>query len=518
MNITILWIDDEVDLLKPHILFLEGKGYTMHTCTNGPDALEMIRKGSYDLVFLDENMPGIDGLETLKLIKGIRPMLPVVMITKSEEEDIMHKAIGSNIADYLIKPVNPNQVLLSIKKVVHHRQIVSEQSTADYRSEFQKISSLLTEAKCIEDWVNIYRKLVGWEIDLQQSSDESVREILSYQMNEANNDFCKFISQNYLRWFDPKTPQTDRPLMSHQLLRSKVFPHVSNGDKVAFMLIDNLRYDHWRAQAPLISQLFKVEEDDIYCSILPTSTQYARNAIFSGLMPSEIEKVSPDFWLNDEDEGGKNQFEEEFLRRQMQRLGISSDVYFNKLVGHDTGKQMLSNVHKFDSCRFAVLVYNFVDVISHARTSSDLMRELAEDESAYRSLIRSWFEHSDLLELLKELAKRKFKVIISSDHGTVRVNNPIKIVGDRNTSTNLRYKTGKALAYDPKDVFEIKKPELAFLPRTNLSSSYVFARNRDFLVYPNSYNQNVKYYRNTFQHGGISMEEMLVPIVTLSPM
>ncbi|MDR2938394.1 MAG: response regulator, partial [Prevotellaceae bacterium] len=448
MNVTILWIDDEVDLLKSHIIFLEAKGYTVHTASNGQDGVSMIEKGGYDLVFLDENMPGMNGFDTLKRIKELRPMLPVVMITKSEEEDIMHKAIGAHIADYLVKPVNPNQVLLSIKKVVHHRQIVSEQSTANYRVEFGEISSLLASAKNMEDWVNIYRKLVGWEINLQQSSDASVREILSYQMNEANNAFCKFISQNYLRWFDQKTPQNEKPLMSHQLMRSKVFPHVKDNEKVAFLLIDNLRFDHWRVLAPTISQLFKIESDELYCSILPTATQYARNAIFSGLMPSEIEKVSPDFWLNDEEEGGKNQFEEEFLRRQMQRLGVASDFCFKKIVGHDTGKQMLSEISKLDTCSFAVIVYNFVDVISHARTSSEIVRELADDESAYRSLTRSWFEHSDLLELLKELAERKFKVIISTDHGTVRVNNPVKIVGDRNTSTNLRYKTGKALAYD----------------------------------------------------------------------
>lgn len=517
MNTHILWIDDEVDMLRPHIIFLENKGYTLHTTTNGQDALELIQSGSFDLVFLDENMPGINGIETLKLIKEMRPMLPVIMITKSEEEDIMHKAIGSQIADYLIKPVNPNQVLLSIKKVIHHKQIISDQSTADYRSEFGKISQLLTQAGTIDDWTAIYRKLVGWDINLRQSGDESVREILTYQLNEVNNEFCKFISQRYLSWFSASTSPDERPLMSHQLLRTKVFPHLAADAKVAFLLIDNLRYDHWRMIAPIVQEFFKIEEDEMYCSILPTATQYARNAIFAGLMPSEIEKLTPEFWLNDEEEGGKNQYEEEFLRRQMQRSGITVPLYFRKMVGMDGGRQMLGELNKLDACSFAALVYNFVDMLSHARTSTEIVRELAEDEAAYRSLMRSWFEHSDLLELLKELAARKFKVIISSDHGTVRVSNPVKIIGDRNTSTNLRYKTGKALTYDAKSVFEVKKPELAYLPRTNLSSSYVFARNRDFLVYPNSYGQHVKYYRNTFQHGGISMEEMLIPVVTLTP-
>lgn len=517
MNIHILWIDDEVDMLRPHIIFLENKGYTLHTATNGQDALELIQTKAFDLIFLDENMPGINGMETLKFIKEIRPMLPVVMITKSEEEDIMHKAIGSQIADYLIKPVNPNQVLMSIKKVIHHKQIISDQSTADYRLEFGKIAQQLGEAKTIDDWTSIYRKLVGWDINLHQSGDESVREILTCQLNEVNNEFCKFISQRYLSWFSGATPPEARPLMSHQLMRTKVFPHLSGSNKVAFLLIDNLRYDHWRMIAPIVQEFFKIEEDEIYCSILPTATQYARNAIFAGLMPSEIEKILPDCWLNDEEEGGKNQHEEEFLRKQMQRFGVSVPLYFRKMVGLDGGRQMLGELSKLNECRFAALVYNFVDMLSHARTSTEIVRELAEDEAAYRSLMRSWFEHSDLLELIKELAARKFKVILSSDHGTVRVSNPIKIIGDRNTSTNLRYKTGKALTYDAKNIFEVKKPELAYLPRTNLSSSYVFARTRDFFVYPNSYGYHVKYYRNTFQHGGISMEEMLVPVITLAP-
>ncbi|MDR1343037.1 MAG: response regulator [Prevotellaceae bacterium] len=517
MNIHILWIDDEVDMLRPHIIFLESKGYTLHTATNGQDALELIQSSNFDLVFLDENMPGINGIETLKLIKELRPVLPVVMITKSEEEDVMNKAIGSKIADYLIKPVNPNQVLMSIKKVIHHKQILSDQSTADYRVEFGKIALQLNEANAISSWTAIYRKLVGWDIDLCQSDDEGVREILTYQLNEVNNEFCKFISQHYLGWFAGDKPSEERPLMSHQLLRSKVFPHLADDAKVSFLLIDNLRYDHWRMIAPIVQEFFKIEEDEMYCSILPTATQYARNAIFAGLMPSEIEKLTPDCWLNDEDDGGKNQYEEELLRKQMQRSGINIPLFFRKMVGLDSGRQMLNEVDKLDACSFAVLVYNFVDILSHARTSTEIVRELAEDEPAYRSLMRSWFEHSDLLELLKELAARKFKVILSSDHGTVRVNNPVKIVGDRNTSTNLRYKTGKSLTYDAKSVFEVRKPELAHLPRANLSSSYVFARNRDFLVYPNSYNYHVKYYRDTFQHGGISMEEMLVPVITLAP-
>ncbi|MGL4956652.1 MAG: response regulator [Bacteroidales bacterium] len=517
MNTNIIWVDDEIDLLKAHILFLQSKGYTLHTASNGQDALEMIKNTNFDLLFLDENMPGINGLETIKYIKELRPNLPVVMITKNEEEDIMHRAIGAQIADYLIKPVHPNQILLSIKKVLHHREIISAQSTSDYRESFRQISEQLTQAKSINDFCDLYRKLIMWEIDLQQSNDQAVREILSYQMSDANKEFCKFISQNYLKWFDKNSQETP-PLMSHTILREKVFPHIANTPKTLFLLIDNLRYDQWRSIAPEIQQHFKIDSEELYCSILPTTTQYARNAIFAGLMPSEIERLTPDYWLNDEEEGGKNQYEEEFLTRQMQRLGINKELYFYKIINPTDSKQVCQDLSKLNSDTFACLVYNFVDMISHTRTSHDIMRVLTENNSAYRSLTKSWFQYSDLLDILKELSQLGYNVILSTDHGTTRIHEDIKIQGDKNTSPNLRYKTGRILSYNPKDVFEIKNPKDAFLPSTNLSSSYVFARNADFFVYPNNYHEHVKYFRNTFQHGGISLEEMLIPIIKLSPL
>ena len=511
----ILWVDDEIDLLKPHILFLQGKGYDVVTSNNGYDAIDLASSQPFDLIILDEMMPGLTGLETLPRIKELRPMTPVIMVTKSEEENIMDKAVGSKIADYLIKPVNPNQVLLSIKKNVHSQQLVTEQTTADYRSEFGLIASSFASARTFADWVQIYKKLVGWEVELTESTDPGVREILSYQKNEANNEFAKFVRANYLSWFSDR--DADAPVLSHQLVRSKVFPIVDASAKTTLFLIDNFRLDQWRMIRPVLHGLFDVEQEDFYCSILPTATQYARNAIFAGLTPLAIDKIMPDLWLNDNEHGGKNQHEEDFLRRQMQSQGKSYKLFFDKIVKTDSGKRLIENFDRVAAADFSVIVYNFLDILSHARTETQIIRDLAEDEAAFRSLTRSWLEHSDLLELMRLVADRGHTVIVTSDHGTIQVDRPVRVQGDRETSSNLRYKTGRNLGFNPKEVFAITKPEQAHLPKSNITSTYIFAYNRDFFVYPNDTNRFVRYYNDTFQHGGISMEEMIIPFIVMKP-
>ncbi len=511
----ILWVDDEIELLKPHIFFLKGKGYDVETCNNGYDAIEMVQSHLFDLIILDEMMPGMTGLETLPKIKEIRPTTPVIMVTKSEEENIMDKAVGSKIADYLIKPVNPNQVLLSIKKNVHQQQLVTEQTTADYRAEFGRISTSFADARTFADWSAIYKKLVNWEIELTDSNDDSIREILAYQKDEANNEYAKFVRKNYLDWINRK--DADTPVMSHTLMRSNIFPEADRNRKTTLLLIDNFRYDQWRSINALLHNWFDIATEEFYCSILPTATQYARNAIFAGLMPLAIDKLMPDLWLNDNEEGGKNQYEEDFLRRQLQTNGKSYRMTFDKLIRPEAGRKLIDNISKVYDADFSVIVYNFLDILSHARTETEIIRELTEDEAAFRSLTRSWFEHSDLFTILKMLSERGHTVIITSDHGTIRVDNPVKIIGDRETSTNLRYKTGRNLNYNAKEMFVINKPQEAQLPQSNITSTYVFAYNRDFFVYPNNSNQFVRYYKNTFQHGGISMEEMMVPYIVLKP-
>ncbi|MBP3455541.1 MAG: bifunctional response regulator/alkaline phosphatase family protein [Alistipes sp.] len=513
--IRILWVDDEIELLKPHVMFLAAKGYEVETCNNGYDAVEMVTATAYDLIILDEMMPGMTGLETLPLIKDIRPSTPVIMVTKSEEENIMDKAIGSKIADYIIKPVNPNQVLLSIKKNLHSQQLVTEQTTADYRAEFGRIAAQQQMASTFQDWCNLYRRITGWEIELSESTDQSIKEVLTFQKNEANQEFCKFVRRNYYDWINRRTDNI--PVMSHTLMRQRILPEVEASGKTTLLLIDNMRYDQWRSISPLLRGLYDVAVDDFYCAILPTATQYARNAIFAGLMPLSIDRIMPDRWLNDNEDGGKNQYEEEFLRRLLSQAGKSFKTTFDKLVRPEAGRRLIENIRHVYDADFSVIVYNFLDILSHARTETDVIRELTDDEAAFRSLTRSWFEHSELFTLLKLLSENGHTVIITSDHGTIRVDNPVRVTGDRETSPNLRYKTGRNLDYNSREVYEVLRPEDIQLPSSSLTSSYIFAYNRDFLVYNNDANRYIRYYRNTFQHGGISMEEMIVPYVVLKP-
>ncbi len=514
-DIKILWIDDEIDLLKPHILFLERKNFIVETVNNGYDAIDIVKEKHFDIIFLDENMPGLSGLQTLTQIKNIASGTPVVMITKSEEETIMEEAIGSKISDYLIKPVNPNQILLSIKKNIDHKRLITQKTSSEYQAEFSKIGNLIHESVSYDDWINIYKKLVYWELELEKLSGSEFEEIIKMQKSEANNVFSKFIKNNYFSWFDPNN--NDKPLLSPNLFKNRIFPIMEKGNKVLVLLIDNLRYDQWQILKPKIEELFIVENDELYYSILPTATQYARNSIFAGLMPSEIEKLYPEYWLNDEDEGGKNLYEEELIKKQISRFGLKYSVFYDKISNLKSGKKLVENVNNIYNYQLSVIVYNFVDMLSHARTEMEMIKELAGDESAYRSLTLSWFEHSSLFELLKEISNTDLKVIITTDHGTIRVKNPVKVIGDKNTNSNLRYKLGKNLNYKTKDVFECKDPSKAYLPRPHVSSSYIFACENNFFAYPNNFNYYVNYYKDTFQHGGVSLEEMIIPFIVMNP-
>ena len=515
MEKTILWADDEMDLLKAHLHFLKEKGYHVITATNGSDALDIIKTKDVDLVLLDENMPGFSGLETLTKIKQIKPDLPVVMITKSEEESIMEDAIGSKISDYLLKPVNPKQILLSIKKNLDNKRLISEKTTTNYQQEFRQLGMTLGENLNVEQWKELYQKLIFWELELEKSQDESMFEILTMQKNEANNLFFKFIERNYINWVSGK--DIHAPVMSHTLFKNKVAPILEENESVYFVLIDNLRYDQWKTISTLTNELFKIESEEMYYSILPTATQYARNSLFAGLMPSEIEKKYPKLWVGEEDEEGKNLHEEELLVENLRRMGKNYKVSYNKITNHNAGKKLSENLSNLNGNKLNVIVYNFVDMLSHARTEMEIIRELADNEAAYRSITKSWFEHSPLYDILKELAHKKAKVIITTDHGTIHVKEPSRVVGDKNTNSNLRYKTGRSLEFIKKDVFEVKNPADAFLPKQNISSSYIFAKEDKFFAYPNNYNHYVSYYKNTFQHGGISLEEVLIPFIVLSP-
>lgn len=512
-NIHILWVDDEIDLLKPHILFLEKKDYKVTTCTNGTDAIDLVSENNFDIVFLDENMPGITGLETLSDIKQKNTNLPVVMITKSEEEYLMEEAIGSKIADYLIKPVNPNQILLSLKKNLDHSRLISEKTTSSYQQEFRKISMDLAMVNSYEEWAELYKKLVHWELELENINDTGMLEILESQKSEANSQFFKFIKKNYQHWLT----EDDKPTFSHTLFKDYIVPNLSKNQGVLWVVIDNLRYDQYRVLEPFINNYFKKEEEYSYYSILPTATQYARNAIFSGLMPSEMEKRHPNYWKNDIDEGGKNLFEADFLEEQIKRLGLNITHEYYKIVSLKSGKDLADNYNGTRQNDLTAVVYNFVDMLSHAKTEMEVIKELAGNDKAYRSLTVSWFKNSPLYDIIQKAQKLGQKLIITTDHGTINCKHPTKVIGDKNISSNLRYKTGRSLSYEDKDVYAVKNPKDIFLPSIAINSPFIFTKEDLFFAYPNNYNHFVKYYKNTYQHGGISLEEMIIPCAVYNP-
>ena len=513
MEGKILWADDEIDLLKPHILFLKGKGFEIDTINNGSDAIEMVGETHYDIIFLDENMPGLSGLETLAKIKEINQNVPIIMITKSEEEHIMEEAIGGQISDYLIKPVNPNQILLALKKNLDSKNLVSQKTTSDYQMEFREIGMRLGDRLDAQEWADIYDKLVRWEVKLEDSNDEGMKEVFMMQKKEANAQFCKYIDKNYRAWLDG---EEEGPILSHQLLSKKLMDKL-NGETVFLIVIDNLRYDQWKVLEPLITEFFNVDHEEMFYSILPTATHYARNALFAGLMPLQIEKKHPGLWLNENEEGGKNMYEKELLQANLDRHRKDVKMSYNKVVKLDYAKKLNERFNDLLKNDLNAIVYNFVDMLSHARTEMEVLKELADDEAAYRTLTLSWFKHSPLKEMLENIANKGLKVFLTTDHGTIKVDNPVKVVGDKNTNTNLRYKVGKSLNYNEKDVIVSSNPEDIQLPKENVSSQFIFTKENDFFAYPNNYNYYVKYYNDTFQHGGVSLEEVIIPWIELSP-
>ena len=543
-NGTLLWIDDEIELLRAHILFLKGKEYEVDTATNGRDALDRCRERDYDLILLDENMPGLTGLETLTLIKEMQPTVPVVMVTKSEEENIMNQAIGAKIADYLIKPVNTNQILLTLKKNIHKKDIITETTNTNYQQNMGRIAMQINDAASYEDWIEVYKTLTHWELELEHA-DNNMSEMLRMQKEEANNLFAKYIRRNYEGWFSPLnsevlglsknsprggassprctsvTPPREgqgggQPLLSPHLFRDRIFPLLDQKEKVVLFVFDNFRYDQWKVISHELSGEFAFDEE-LYYSILPTATQYARNAIFSGLMPNKIAEMFPELWVDEDEEEGKNLNEAPLIQTQIDRYRRHDTFSYHKINDAQGAERLLAQYKQFANHDLNVVVVNFIDLLSHARTESKTLRELAADEAAYRSVTTTWFRHSPLRELFTLLAESDYKVVITTDHGSIRVNNPIKVVGDRNVNTNLRYKLGKNLSYNAREVYEIKDPRKVLLPSPNVSTAYIFAWGDNFFAYPNNYNHYVSYYRDTFQHGGISMEEMIVPLVTLTP-
>jgi CheY-like chemotaxis protein len=510
----ILWVDDEIESLQSQKMFLENKGYEVKTFTNGFDAIDFVKDHPVDVVLLDETMPGITGLETLAKMKEVNQQLPIVLITKNETENLMDEAIGSQISDYLIKPVNPNQVLLSLKKIIDNRRLVAEKTMTAYQQEFRSLFMALNSNPSYNEWMDIYKKLVYWELEMEKSDSPEMQEVLQTQKSEANTEFFKFLSRHYASWVNPKNAEA--PIMSHTLFRYKVLPHIEKGTPTIWLVIDNLRYDQWKTIQPIFAESFRIQEEDTFYGILPTATQYSRNAMFAGLMPVDIEKQFPVQWKNDDEEGGKNLHEEEFFRGQLKRLK-REDIRFcyNKIINNHEAQKLVDNIHNLLNYDLSIIVYNFVDMLSHARTEMEVLKELASDEISYRSLTASWFEHSPLHQALKKIADKKINLVLATDHGSVRVKTPYKVIGDKQTTANLRYKHGRNLNYEARDVMAFRDPREAGLPVPTVNSSFIFAKEDGYLCYPNNYNYYVNYYRNTFQHGGVSLEEMIVPVVRM---
>lgn len=509
----ILWADDEIDQLKPHIIFLEKKGFQITPVTNGEDAIALIRDRIFDLVLLDEQMPGMDGLATLNRVKTIQPNLPVVMITKSEEESIMEDAIGGKISDYLIKPVNPNQILLTTKRILEQRRIQTEKFAQSYLRDFNKISDQIHEQTTWDEWIKIYRQLSRWDIDLH-SGDESLKQVLHDQYKNASHMFGRFVEKSYLPWLSMQTP--DRPALSTDIVTEYVLPHLKNDQKVFFFVIDCMRYDQWLFFEDMLAEYYTIDTD-FYYSILPTATPYSRNAIFSGLFPSEVESVYPALWKGDETEGSLNQHEKQLLRKQLRRHGMRLKFRYKKILNTNEGQQLAGNLANYLQSSFNAFVYNFVDTLVHTRSDSRVLKEIAPDVPAFRSLTKTWFQHSPLFEVLKMLAEQEVVVVLTTDHGAVRALNDTKVYGDRNTSTSLRYKYGRNLQAQADDAIIIDDPAAYKLPTPGLTNHYIIAKEDYYFVYPTNYHNFKNRYRDTFLHGGASMEEMILPIATLRP-
>ncbi len=513
----ILWIDDEIDLLKPHIRYLAEKGYTVATATNGEDAVDMVRESPFDLVFLDEMMPGMGGLRTLAEIKDLRPGLPVVMITKNEEESLMEEAIGERISDYLTKPVNPSQVLMACKKLLEQKKITGAAVSKDYIQEFNTISSELMQDPGFEQWTDIYNRLVSWSFELDAHPELGLKQTLLDQFRECNLAFGKFIERNYRNWVEQSA---GRPVLSTEVVDRWLIPALQNSKSVLFFVIDCLRMDQWLMMEKLLQEFYTISKD-YYYSILPTATPYARNAIFSGSWPCDLEVRFPELWeKSEDDESSRNRYERQFLDNLLERRRVSvrPEPKYVKILDVEFGRSVESSINSYAQTKLTSIVVNFVDMLAHGRSDSNLLKEIAPDESAYRSLTRSWFLHSSLFGMLKTLSRNTHvTIILTTDHGSIRSLRGAKVLGDREASTNLRYKYGRNLKCDEKTAILVKDPLEFKLPRRGVAVNYILAKEDYYFVYPTEYHKYLNQYRDSFQHGGVSMEEMILPVVKLEP-
>lgn len=513
----ILWADDEIELLKPHILYLEERGYEVTPVPTGEDAIVALGQKDFDVVLLDEMMPGLGGLETLERLQEKDASLPVILITKSEQETLMNEALGKRITDYLIKPVNPSQIFLAVKKVFESPDLVRSQAARDYVSHVQKLAMLDTGGLDWRQWIEVATELARWDLEVERLGDPGLEQAHADQRRELNAAFGRFVEQGYPNWVHSEPD--NRPLLSHDLIGRYAAPRIRQGERVVIVVLDCMRMDHWLTIAPLLEPFFRVETD-YYYSLLPTATPYSRNAIFAGLLIDDLGRKHSDLWSErSDDERSRNRFERPLLERQLSRLDAVPEkpLKYIKIYTAEESQNVRKQVHSFDALGVVALVYNFLDILSHGRSESEILQELAPDEKAFRAVTRAWFQHSPMFETFQELSKMDCTVICTTDHGSVMGRRAARVQGSRETSTNLRYKFGVNLQVDSRQGITIKKPETYRLPAEGVNKNYILAKEDYYFVYPTRFHEFERQFRDTFQHGGVSLEEMIVPNAVLIP-
>ena len=511
---NILWVDDEIHHLKPHILFLEEKGYNLTQVTNGQDAIALINKNNYDLILLDHSMPGMDGLETLKRIKRSQPNKIVILITKTEDEWLMNEAIAGQVEQFLTKPVNPSQIFMACKQTLEKIKLQEEKVTSDYLKEFQEIDQSLKSDMTINDWWDLYDRLVDWQVKFDTFRNTGLESILDEQIQTCNKEFVHFIEANYEKWMQG----SDRPVLPVDVIEKYVKPLLNKNKRVLLLVVDCMRYDHFKTLIPIFESLFKVKTYPAF-SLLPTATPYSRNSIFSGLFPDEmISKYPKQEEDLKTDSHSLNRHEKEFLVNNLKRLRLShKSCHYHKIWAVDEGNKFLNRVKDFSKQDILAMVVNFVDILAHKSSQMDVLREMVPNESGYRIAVKAWFENSWLFQVLKYLSEMGWSIVLTSDHGSIKVKNDVLVLADRDASSGVRYKYGRNLNTNNKNALIIKDPDRYRLPSLGPQPSYIIAKNENYFVYPNEAHKFQSKFKNSFQHGGISMEEMMIPIAVMEP-